>query len=198
MVSVFQLIGRIIAKKLSEKRWFNPLSLTRKGFTDLKEAGVNRKWRSLLVASTAACITKSLTVIVTLWSTIHCNGASWVWKPTNQKIQKMSKSLSLLKMRAIEVQKFIHRAADPKSDLRLIQSRLSMLSWFMVQSLFHHANSKGMPLLSISGSQCYLWTNRTVKLCDRTSRYNFVEWPCFDILRTCLPSFQPLPCLQAI
>ena len=56
MVSVFQLIGRIIAKKLSEKRWFNPLSLTRKGFTDLKEAGVNRKWRSLLVASTAACI----------------------------------------------------------------------------------------------------------------------------------------------
>ena len=45
-------------------------------------------------------------------------------------------------MRAIEVQKFIHRAADPKSDLRLIPSRLSM------QSLFHHANSKGMPLLS--------------------------------------------------
>ena len=32
VVSVFQLIGRIIAKRLSEKRWFNPLSLTRKGF----------------------------------------------------------------------------------------------------------------------------------------------------------------------
>ena len=48
--------------------------------------------------------------------------------------------------------------------------------------LVPHANSKGMPLLSMSGNQCYFWTNRTVKLCDRTPRYNFVEWPCFIYL----------------